>query len=213
MKNDLFKLIEIRPQIFLMKFKSQYEMNMHFLRYTEFTETVSRKFKGKAFKIFDFMKWYSLKNGRGTFTYNIDWGGHNTYNIVYEDIYKLGIPDPNDYDKTMKEVYDYCKSKYDKFSIIGAYGAGSAIKHEIAHGLFYLNKEYKKKVLKLVNALPKELVKQMKINLKELGYNAIVMKDEINAYMSTGFSSAFSNLDINNLDKPFRKLFKEYYNK
>jgi hypothetical protein len=49
---------------------------MTFLRYQEFYESPSKKFRGKSYKLLDFMKWYASEND-GIFTYPRDWAGFN----------------------------------------------------------------------------------------------------------------------------------------
>jgi len=58
MKSNADKLYSIKsvyPGIYLIKFKDDYNMAIHCLRYQEFYESPSSKFKGKSFTIFDYM--------------------------------------------------------------------------------------------------------------------------------------------------------------
>lgn len=209
--ND-FKIIEVKPKIFLFSFKDYYDMGMHFLRYQEFYESPSKEFRGKAFKILDFMKWYSKKYGKGAFTYPQDWAGYNFYSNIIKKVWDLGIPDVNGYDLTMKKAYDQCNAKYDDSYIIGAVGKGTTLKHEIAHGFFYLDSDYKKEMTSLVMRLDPDFRNSMKKTLKEMGYTPSVYIDEIQAYLSTGLTSSFT-VNLNDEDKPFKKLYKEYNGK
>ncbi len=63
------KIEEVRPRIFLFKFKDSYDMSMSFLRFQEYYELPNKKFRRKQFKIVDYMEWYSKKYGNGIFTY------------------------------------------------------------------------------------------------------------------------------------------------
>lgn len=210
-----FIIKEVKPHIFLLEFKDCYDMCMHFMRYQEFYESPSSKFRGKSFKIFDFMKWYSKKFGNGSFTYPIDWAGFNFHGELIKEVRELGIPDFNDYDTAMWKVYQYClkKSKGQKFYIIGAVkGQLITLNHEIAHGFFALYPEYKKEMTKLVKALDSRIKNTLFKGLKEIGYASKVYIDESQAYMATGLMEAFGT-DLSQWSderKPFQDFFKKF---
>lgn len=182
-----FLLREVKPNIFLLEFKEEYDMTMFFLRYQEYYESPSPKFRGKTWKILDFMRYYSFAFGKGAFTYPIDWSGFNIPDYVISNVRERGIPDPNDYDKVMWSVYQSCKkrAKGNKFYIIGVVKGNDALEHEIAHGLFYLNPEYKKEMVKLVKQMDPELRKVMDAYLLKVGYTPQVFVDETQANMAT----------------------------
>ena len=58
------------------------------------------------------------------------------------------------------------------------------LNHEIAHGLYYLNKKYKKEMDSLINPRT-NFYKNFKIELQLMEYSDDVIKDEIQAYCST----------------------------
>lgn len=212
-----FKIKEVKPRIFLFEFTDQYAMCMNFLRYQEFYESPNPKFRNKSFKILDFMEWYSKDRG-GIFTYPKDWTG---FNFNSQSMLKcLGdIKDYNKYDDNMNYGYAKCIEKIDpratidqKFYIIGAMkGNTKTLQHEIAHGLFYLNKLYKKEMTKLVNDLPAKTRKSMEKMLKNTGYTQQVYIDEIQAYFSTENKEQLKlrGIKLKNEDV----IFKELYNK
>lgn len=209
------KISEIKPNIFFLTFTDQYDMCMFFLRYQEFYESPSPKFRNKQFQILDFMKWYSKKYGNGNFTYTTDWGGFNIPSSVIRDVINNGIQDRNIYDYEMKRIYTECKKSSNDFYIIGALkNHTKTIAHETAHGFFFLNQEYKTQATKLVKALPKEIRQSINYWLKTKGYTPKVYIDETQAYLSTGFSSFNFDNKLNNvltkLSTPFVKLFKSY---
>jgi hypothetical protein len=186
-------------------------MAMHFLRYQEHYESPSNRFRNKAFTWIDFMEWYSKKFGKGSFTYPIDWGGFNIPSWVIKYVHQLGISDPNRYDKEMLQIWNKCAMRYpdESFYIIGAVGEKGALQHEIAHGFFYTQPEYKKRATKLVKALPKNLRKKMNTYLKKVGYTAGVYIDETQAYMATGMPDV---IKAEKYRKPFVDLYKEFEN-
>ena len=42
----IFKITEVKPRIFLFEFKNHYDMCMYFMRYQEYYESASPKFRG-----------------------------------------------------------------------------------------------------------------------------------------------------------------------
>jgi hypothetical protein len=213
MSNKGFKISEVKPRIFFLDFKDSYNMSMHFLRYQEYYESPSSKFRDQSFAIVDFMEWYSKTYGNGVFTYPKDWSGFNIPGYVIKDVVSLRIKDYNRYDLEMWRVFSRCAMKYPdgQFYIVGAVGKNSAMKHEIAHGFFYTQSEYRKKMTKLVKTLKPSFRKKFFKILKTIGYTPRVFIDECQAYLSTGVSETFP-LKLNGEDIPFINLFKEYYN-
>lgn len=211
-----FKIKEVKPRIFLFEFTQHYDMCMHFLRYQEFYESPSPKYRGKGFEIFDFMKWYSLKYGDGAFTYPRDWGGFNIPgNIIFDCWNQHLIPDKNIYDYEMYDAWKECNAKAngEKFYIIGVVRGNKALNHEIAHALFFLHPEYKKEMTKLVKSLPDSIRKAINMGLKKLGYTPKVYIDETQAYMSGGLVKAFGKTDWSDECKAFQACFKKYMRK
>lgn len=208
-----FVIKEVRPRIFLFEFSNHYDMCMHFMRYQEFYESPSPKFRDKPFLILHFMKWYTHKYGGGSFTYPNDWNGFNIPGDVIKSVHALGITDKNEYDYEMWMAWKECKSRASDqdFYIIGVVRGNKALSHEIAHGLFYLNPEYKKEMKKLVKGLDPAIRKTINDGLKKLGYTPKVYVDETQAYMSTGLSEAFGDLNQWEQErKAFEACFKKF---
>jgi hypothetical protein len=212
-----FTVTEVIPQVFLLNFKSQYKMTMHFLRYSEFQESPNPKFRGKSFTLLEFMEWYAKKHGKGAFTYTRDWTGYNIPGSVIEDVQcKVGVPDRNKYDEVMANVWNRCYQHcgHGRFYLIGCNGTDtkSALRHEIAHGLFCTDNEYRKEMRTLVRNLSPGLRKKMQVYLKTLGYASRVFTDETQAYLSTGLTRS-AKFKANGEQKAFQRVFKEYYKK
>jgi len=211
-----FIIKEVRPRIFLFEFSNHYDMCMHFLRYQEFYESPSPRFRGKGFEILDFMKWYTLKYGNGSFSYPNDWNGFNIPGDTIYKVWQLGINDRNIYDYEMQMAWKECQAKAngEDFYIIGVVRGNKALNHEIAHGLFFLNKEYKKESVKLVKALPDSIRKTINEALKKLGYTPKVYVDETQAYMATSLTEAFGDVDRWAEERAaFQACFKKYSRK
>lgn len=190
-------------------------MCMTFLRYQEFYECPSPKFRGKKFTIIDYMDWYSHKYGDGLFTYPKDWGGFNIpSDIVLKLQNKIGN-DWNKYDNEMCNIYQKCiklnKELDSRFYLLAAVGEGETLRHEISHGFFYLNVDYKKKMTALVKTLKPSFRKEIYSTLKKFGYTSSVFIDEAQAYLSTGMEV----FEMNFTDErdPFIKVYEEFYKK
>lgn len=203
-----FKIIEIKPRIFQFKFKDYYQMSMHFLRYSEFNEGASNKFRNKQFTLIDFMEWYVAKTEKESFLYPEDWWGFNFAGDVIKKVHDLKILDFNKYDQAMLDAYNYCAAKYDDFYVIAARD-DITLKHEIAHGMFYLNPDYRKKMINLVKSLNSDFREKMYKDLKNVGYASKVWIDECQAYLATGLYGG-ANLILKGEDKPFKKVFKQF---
>lgn len=194
-----FRIKQIRPGIFLLNFKKQYDLAMHFLRYQEYYESPSRRFRHQSFTLVDFMDWYVKQSGKSTFTYPDDWEGFNLPSHVIPDYsYFVRIPDENYYDIAMYEAWVECdrKMKGNDFYLIGCVGDDENItlKHEIAHGYFYLHKNYRKQMTKLVKELPARVRTKINKHLKDIGYCKAVYVDETQAYLSEGRAKEWINL-------------------
>lgn len=211
MKNYILR--EVKPKIFLVDFRNSYDLAVHFMRYQEFYESASPRFRDKTWYWIDFMKWYSKKHGKGTFTYARDWQGFNIPGDTIEKAWAMGIPDVNDYDKTMFDIAMQCKDQAKgDFYLIGATGRNGVLKHEIAHGFFYTIPEYKIEMTQLNKALDSTFRKQVNTTLKKMGYNPKVYIDECQAYLATGVSEEFT-MPIDREDKPFISVYNRYYKK
>ena len=214
-----FKIKEIKPSIFLFEFTNQYDMCMHFLRYQEFYESPNPKFRRKSFTILDFMKWQAEKEGNGNFTYPTFWTGFNVPSNIFLNCIR-NTPDFNIYDKNMTEAFQQCSNTINdrnnnvkKYYIIGALkGSEQTVNHELAHGTFYLNSEYKKEATKLVKALPVKFRKSLDDLLTNYGYTKQVFVDEINAFLSTDTKEDLitRGLKVTNQDVKFKELFDKF---
>jgi transcription antitermination factor NusG len=165
------------------------------------------------------MRWYSFKHGKGAFTYTKDFNGFNLPGDVIGKVAEV----------LLRKGYDFCtihdfimfsilntilkQTKDWDFYLIGVCKKGDKVtlKHEIVHGLYYLNFEYQDEVLKLIYSLPKQVRKIMYKALKHAGYGTNVYNDEINAYMVTGLRNEMKYKCVQDQRKAFKKLYKEYF--
>lgn len=185
---------------------------MLFCRAQEFYESPCKKFKGKAFSIWDYFGWYAKASSKKCFSYPSDYVGFNVPVMVLAECYSLcKIETP--YDDVMKNIAFKLLLLNSKSYLIGAPSSSSStFSHELAHALYHTNKDYKDKVDKLTAKIPAADLKQFKSNLKALGYCSAVMKDEIQAYLATGLTFSVSR-DVSGTGKlqaKYKAIFETY---
>jgi hypothetical protein len=215
----MFKIKRYRKGLYLVEFDNQYDLAMTFVRYQEFYESESRKFQYQFFKLDDFIRYYSLKHGKGSFTYPKDFNGFNLPGRVISEVAETLLRSKYDYltahDFIMFKILNEIRKHNQTwdFYLIGVHAKGDkgTLKHELVHGLYFLKEEYRNKVEELIYNLPKQVRKLMYKKLKEVGYSQEVYNDELNAYMSTGLRNNMNYKCIKKCREQFKKLFKEYF--
>jgi len=160
---------------YLAEFKSQRAMTSTFLTFQEYYESPNTDFRNKKFDKFVFKKWYKKKYKSD---YCSDWWGFNAPDYVFLP-FILGQMGKLDYyeQKLVKAVTNL----QPKYYIMGALeGDSETIKHESAHGLFYMDSFYKQNVIGTIWQYDTKAIQE---HLKEIGYEDEVMLDEIQAYV------------------------------
>jgi len=199
----------IAKNIFLLVFDNQREITKTFLRFQEFYE--SPKFKGKIFSLDDFKKWYIVDSPQGKktgkFTYYSDWNGFNIPSSVLKPFYSGKF---NPLTLREKKILKIFSKRKDKFYIIGVHRESKNIKtflqHEIAHGLFFVDDNYRKEVLSVISKFDTKLIEEELV--EKAGYHQEVLLDEIQAYsISTG--QKLENT-IPQLGIVLQKIYKKY---
>jgi hypothetical protein len=116
----------------------------------------------------------------------------------------------------MLGIAEFIRSKdnLDEFYIIGTSnddpGMNETFNHELAHGLFYSNEDYKNKMTKLVCELPKKEKSFLFRKLKKMGYSSDFFIDECQAYISTGLDPDLETEVIKTLVPQFEKIFLKF---
>jgi predicted unusual protein kinase regulating ubiquinone biosynthesis (AarF/ABC1/UbiB family) len=84
--------------------------------------------------------------------------------------------------------------------------------HEIAHGLYFTNKDYKKKVNELIGNIKSNHYEKLKKKLIKMGYvnDKKIIDDEIQAFMSTGLYNGLDTKELKKYEKDFEKNFKKF---
>ncbi len=222
MKID-YKIEEVRPNVFAVVVPDHYHRAMLFCRVQEYYESPNPEFRGKNFSIWDYIEWYSREH-RDVFTYTFDWGGFNIPLKTAWDCYEKLREHESPYDEVMESIIRTIELKmfYKKNTrnwnayIIGADSTESdTFEHEICHGLYATNKEYKLLVDEVTETISTKDYLTFKNNLIKMGYTNGVIDDEIQAYLSTNyeytkFSKGVSKKVCKQLHKEYQKVFNKY---
>ena len=211
---------EIVPRIYCATVDDDYDRAMLFCRYQEFYESPYKKFRNKPFTWMQYMKHYKDAWKKRVFTYPDDWSGYNIPGNVVEKANDVFYKQ-TEYDHVMNDIYFYCaidsQNKNDgircDWYLIGASSKDKGtLNHEIAHGLYFTNKEYKKKVTELINNIKPIHYEKLKKKLIKMGYvdDKKIIDDEIHAFMSTGLYNGMNTKELKVYEKEFKNNFKKY---
>jgi hypothetical protein len=185
---NLATIKEIFPNIYHFHFFEQVDLTSTFIRVSEYFE--GPLFRKKVFSIEKFMKLYSKKfGGPGNyFTYYTDWSGFNMPSWALAPFVRGDFNPLTPKEKALIDVFKD-RSVDSKYYVIGTSADDKEIsvniRHELAHALFYLNKEYKREVRKIIREL-KINKKPLEASLKKVGYLKASFEDECHAYLLDG---------------------------
>ena len=173
--------------IHLLTFDNQHDLASTFLRFQEYYE--SPEFAGKVFSLDEYRKWYvneSLRSSKnGEFTYYEDWNGFNIPSKILKPFYEGKFDPLSELEQRLLDIY---KNEKEPFYIIGLHKANDrfsiSLEHEVAHGLFFINQDYREKVLSILKQYDTSELR--KAILKTGGYHENVLDDEVHAYAISG---------------------------
>ena len=214
---------EIRPKIYCVIVDDDYDRAMLFCRYQEFYESPYKKFRGKPFTWMEYMRFYKDAWKKRVFTYPEDWSGYNIPSNVMQKANHMFCKD-TEYDQIMNDIYFYCaidsQNKNDgtrcDWYLIGASSKDKGtMNHEIAHGLFFTNREYRMRMLYLLSLIPKKTMDKIDKKLIKMGYvnDRKILDDEAQAFLSTGLYNGLETKEIKKYESNFIKIFKEFKKK
>jgi len=222
-----YNIKEIKPKVFAVIVPDRYHRAMLFMRVQEFYESPNPKFRGKAFEIWDYIEWYSRKNG-DAFSYASDWVGFNFPLKVAENCYdKMGKKYTfyTPYDSTMGKILDEIKEtvnlKYgpkSKAYIIGVSDTvSSTFQHELCHAYYHIDNKYKKEVDTITKEIDPKTYNRMCKNLTDMGYTEQVFNDEIQAYTCIDsdyfeFNFKVPGTKLEKLSKKYKVIYEKYIN-
>lgn len=195
--------------IYLVGISGQEKLARTFVRFQEHYE--SPRFQGKVFTLADFLSWYEERFHSNYFK---DWEGFNIPSWVLCRFWR------GEFNPLSEEESRFIKSFTNipgKFYIIGADSAKGislgVLRHEFAHGLFYINEEYRQKVNRCIHD---SKAQPMFYNiLGKMDYDHLVWNDEMNAYLLTELTELglrlFFSLKARALSNELRKIFLEHF--
>lgn len=211
---------EITPKIYCVLVDDNYDRAMLFCRYQEFYESPYKQFRNKYFTWAQYMRFYKDAWKKDTFTYPIDWAGYNIPSHIIQQATHM-FSKETEYDDVMNDIYFHCavdcfiKNDHKKtdWYLIGASSKDlKTLDHEIAHGLYYTNEEYKKSVKKLIKNIKPTHYEKLRKKLVKMGYvnDKKIIDDEIQAFMSTGLYNGLDTKELKKYEKEFIDNFKKY---
>ena len=214
------KVKEIKPFIYCVEIDDDYDRAMLFCRYQEFYESSYKQFRGKPFTWMEYMRFYKNAWKKRVFTYPDDWAGYNIPCHIVQRAHHLFCGE-TEYDDIMNDIYFHCavdskKKNGDKHHDWYLIGASSKDKgttnHEVAHGLYFTNSEYKKNVKKLIKNIKPSHYEKLKKKLMKMGYvnDKKILDDEIQAFMSTGLYNGMDTKELKVYENEFRNNFKKF---
>ena len=189
------------PNVYVITYDTQYDLCMSFVRMQEFYE--SPKFRNKYFTLEEFMDYWSIEQGNGSFDYPARWSGFNLPSKVIDKWVNLYAGSDNvmsirDRECEILETIDTLgweeavdEEPPSKYYVIGVNEGKSeevrknVIEHECAHALYYLCPAYKKECNGLIGEMEDARKDKALDKLSKMGYGKNVFKDEMQAYFST----------------------------
>lgn len=214
---------EIQPRIYCVIVDDDYDRAMLFCRHQEFYESPIKKFRGKYFTWMEYMRHYKDYWKKSTFTYPIDWSGYNIPSTVLEKSTDAFYKE-TEYDEIMNDIFFYCSidsqnknngTRCDWYLIGASSKDLKTMDHEIAHGLFYTNREYRIRMLANLMFIPKRITDKIDKKLIKMGYvnDRKILDDESQAFLSTGLYNGLDTKEIKRYENNFIKIFKEFKKK
>jgi hypothetical protein len=209
-----YEITKVKPNIFAVIIEDSYDRAMTFLRIQEYYESPNPKFRGNSdFSFTEYMKWYTFEYGRG-FTYGKDWSGFNVPLEVAYNCYDTLKDRYTDYDDVMEtiihQIYELNDDSCDGYMIGAGSTEGDTFQHEICHGLYATNKQYKELVDEITETIEWQDYLKFEGNLLDMGYTAAVIPDEIQAYLTFGHNYKPFNKGVSK--KVCKELHKQYMN-
>ena len=210
--SPLYNFYELMNGIFLLEFEHSDDLAMTFLRVQEFYESSNDKFRKNKFTLQEYKDWYITQSEDGTFSYCDDCAGFNVPSLIIDTCYKMH-DERFPQDNFFLNICNKCKylssvNGLDSYYLIGiTKGDDETLSHEIAHGLYTTNKNYRNKIDKALEQVDKETLDNMKSIVADIGYGEDTLLDEAHAYWATGL---FTGMEIPSIEK-YCYLFEAIY--
>lgn len=178
----------ISPGVMLVTFPNKKELTFTMCRVEEFYEAASDKLQGKVFTWPEFLD--EFLDDKGNIDYFSFWAGFNVPGEVFNEwSYKFRDLSSREFrliELVSTELSLHGLTDSDKYYVIAAEENNSAVAdHEMAHARFYVDAQYKDRMLTLNSQLDADVRKLLIDEFINLGYSQTVFEDEIQAYLST----------------------------
>lgn len=195
----------VGPGIYLLRFKTRYELTSTFLRVQEHYE--SPEFHGRVFSLEQYMDWYAEQNGN--FTYYQDWSGFNVPSTAFAPFYSGAFDPLTRKEKRLLRLFAGLRSR---FYVIGIYeGRGDSLTHELAHALFFTDADYRKQVREAMRSYD---TRKLERQIAKAGYAQHVIEDETQAYLiAPSDELGAASKPLLPLRRKLRALFREHATK
>jgi hypothetical protein len=194
---------KVAKGIYLLRFKTQYELAATFLRVQEHYE--SPRFHGRIFSLEQYMDWYATRYGN--FTYYKDWSGFNVPSTAFQPFYEGKFDPLSEKEKQLLRLF---KNLRERFYVIGICdsGARGSLTHELAHALFFTDAPYRQAVRAAMRGYDTSALEK---RLTKAGYAKHVIPDEVHAYLvaPSGKLGAASR-SLAPLRRKLRALFRQH---
>jgi hypothetical protein len=196
---------KIAKGIYLLRFKTQYELAATFLRVQEHYE--SPRFHGRIFSLEQFMDWYARRYGN--FTYYEDWAGFNVPSTALQPFYAGRFDPLSEKEKALLRLF---KGLRERFYVIGIYDAGAKgiFTHELAHALFFVDDHYRRAVRA---AMRRYDTRKLARRIVSAGYASHVIPDETQAYIIAPSAKLGEGPALKPLRRELRALFRKHSRK
>ena len=133
----------------------------------------------------------------GSINYFNYWSGFNIPGDVFKEWFQKEMSDKTKWETALAQEVALKLDMDSPFYVIGGKkGDMNVIDHEIAHALYYMDESYKAEMEEMnYNFFKQHRMQYSKMvkKLKKMGYGENVIKDEVQAYMSTSKKSELVN--------------------
>jgi hypothetical protein len=203
---------KIADKIVLLTFPTRFSITSSLVRFQAYYD--SPEFRGKTFSLEEFKQWYTQNSDRGKrtgkFTFYEDWDGFNFPVYALSPFQDGRFAPLTDKEITVLETLDSEKNHIYTIGIhreLSKKTISIGLNHEIAHGLFYTDEEYRKKVSA---AIESENLTALKRRLtSSAAYHDSVLDDELQAYSLFTGDKSISHAQ-KNLQARLTPIFQEH---
>jgi len=213
----MFKSSKPIKNCLLLEFNTQKDLALAFCRVEEYYEGQPQLNRNYT-SFVDFIDFFMKDDGQ--INYFNFWAGFNIPGNVFMEWAQKEMWDKTKWELALINEIEKKLDLSEPFYIIGGKkGDMNVIDHEIAHALYYMNESYKSEMEEMNYGFYKNYRMQyskMVKELKRMGYGENVIKDEVQAYMSTSKKSELVvrfGLDYNTIlpmIRQYRKVLSRY---